>query len=169
MQYKPKHDESSFEELVRDNFDFVEVDAGMTRGRVRSSGGNDPRDAALVMRYSGDAFRFDVVWGEYEMSLTIPVKFNLDELPKIERYVMFEPFIEYLTNGGEQAIVPYLSESMSIRGVEAVMDQRRAVFGEGLSPVVERLGKKLQTYLGQLRAATDDQVRGYHQWMRSKR
>jgi len=169
MLYKPKYDKSSFEELVRKHFDFVEVDAGMTRGRVRSSGGNDPRDAGLVMRYSGDVFRFDVAWGEYGMSLTIPIKFGLEGLSNNERYVMFESFIEYLTGGKEEAIVPYLTENMSIKKIKEVMTRRQDVFRDGLPPVIEKVGKKLQTYLGLLQTVSIDQITGYQQWMNSKR
>lgn len=169
MSVTVHHDKKSSEELVVSNFGFVESEAQMTFGGVRESGGTDPRDAALVARYSGSEFRFDVGWSEYELSLAVLIKFGQVDVPRPERHVYFEPFIEYLTGDEEQAIVPYLAEGMSIKRIEAVMEQRQAVFRDGLRPVIEKVGKKLQTYLGQLQTASADQVRAYHQWMRSKR
>jgi hypothetical protein len=169
MSVTAHHDKQSFEELVTSSFGFVESEAQMTFGGVRASGGTDPRDAALVARYTGSDFRFDVGWSEHELSLAVLINFGQLDVPRAERHVYFEPFVEYLTNGEDQAIVPYIAEGMSIKRIEAVMDQRQAALRDGLSPVIERVGKKLQTYLGQLRAASADQVSGYHQWMRSKR
>jgi len=163
------HDKKSFEELVVSSFSIVESCAQMSFVGVRTSGGTDPRDAALVARYSGDSLRFDVGWSEYELSLAVLINFERVDVSRAERYVYFEPFVEYLTNGQEKAIVPYVTENMSIKETEATMEQRQAVFRDGLAPVIEKIGIKLQSYLGQLQTASADQIRGYHQWMKSKR
>ena len=168
MSYKPKYDKSHFDQLVKKNFHFLEVDAEMDRGRVRSSGGTDPRDAALLIRYSGQTFRLDVGLREFEKLFAISIKFHIEDLSNAERYALFEPFAEYLSGNKEKAIVPYITEGMSIKRIEAVMEQRQAVFRDGLPAVMEEVGKKLQAYLGQLQTASADQLRGYHQWMMSK-
>ncbi len=163
------HDDQSFEEMVKVSFGFAESAFRMRFCGVRPSGGDDPRDAALVARYTGSRFRFDIGWNEFELSLAVLINFDNPDLKRHERYVYFEPFVEYLTEGEETAIVPYVAENMSIRQIEAVMKRRRSVFQRGLSSVVEEVGRKVQYHFRKLVDASAEQVQGYHQWMNSKR
>ncbi len=156
-----------FEGLVKECFGFAE-EAQMCFNGVRISGGTDPRDAALVARYSGSDSRFDIGWNEFELSLSVLVKFDHCNLPRQECYVYFEPFIEYLTQGQEKAIVPYVTERMSVRSMESVMEQRKTLFAQGLEPVIRALGKKMKANFGVLMSVSQEQVQGYHKWMRSQ-
>jgi len=155
-----------FEKEVIRCFDFL---PGMERGKVRVSGGGDPRDSVLVVRFSGDDLRIDIGWKENESALILTVCFDRDELARQERHVYFEPFVEFLSDGNENAIVPYITEGMGIRQIEAVMEQRQSVFRDGLPPVIEKVGRKLQSHLIQLQTTSADQIRGYHRWMSSRR
>jgi len=155
----------NFEKEVMKCFGFL---AEMERGKVRVSGGGDPRDSVLVVRFSGDDLKIDIGWKENECALVLTVFFDRDGLARQDRHVYFEPFVEFLSDGNENAIVPYITEGMSVRRIEAVMEQRQSVFRDGLPPVIESVGRKLQSHLVQLQTASTDQVRGYHQWMKSK-
>jgi hypothetical protein len=96
----------AFEVEVQRYFGFLETDEGMKRGSVYASGGNDPRDAHLVVRFSRQGLMIDVAWKENEKALVLNVYFGRDDLSPRERHVYFEPFIEYLTSGREKAIIP---------------------------------------------------------------
>ncbi len=136
---------------------------------VRCSGGPDPRDAALVARYAGSDWRFDVGWNKFELSLSLLVKFERPDWQRQQCYVYFEPFVEYLTQGRERAIVPYITERMSVRNMASVMLRRQACFAKGLAPVMSALGEKARNFLKPVRGASHEQVQGYHTWIASLR
>ena len=169
MSFIEHYDKASFEEMVVLSFGFVEAEAGMIFGSVEKSGGRDSRDAALIARYSGQDFRFDVGWSEYELSLCVLIYFKQLNVPRGERYVYFEPFVEYLTDGDDKAIVPYVTESMSIKKIESTIEQRQVVFCDGLLPVIKKVWRKFQFYMDQMKTTSAEHVNGYHHWMRSKR
>lgn len=169
MSNTSHHDKQSFGELIKANFGFVESQFGMRFENVRASGGNNPRDVALMARYSGSAFRFDIGWNEFELSLAVLIKFNKGDLSLYERYVYFESFVEFATDGKEAAIAPYIAENMCIRQIQSVIQKRRSVFRNGLAPVVKQVARKLQFHFEVLINASPEQVRAYHQWMSAKR
>lgn len=169
MSINTHYSKEFFEDLIKTNFDFAESEFAMHLTNVSVSGGKDPRDAALVARYRGANFRFDVGWNEFELSLAVLVKFEDLNLSRQERYVYLEPFIEYLSNDGDPVIVPYVSENMSIRQTKATLEKRRSVFENGLEPVVDQVAQKMRRNFDKLTDASTDQVRGYHVWMSSKR
>lgn len=163
------YDKESFEALVKKNFGFAETLFGACFGRIREIGGSDPRDATLVARYSGSSFRFDIGWNELELSLAVLIRFEMTKLPRQERYVYFEPFVEFTTGCKELAIVPYITEKMHTNRIREVMERRRSVFADGLAPVIERVAQKMRLHHSMLVNASEKQIRGYHIWIGAKR
>lgn len=157
-------DSSLFDRVVENHFGFVGDLGGIARGS-RHVGGADPRDAALTSRFVGPDWQLEIGWSSFELSLAILVKLDRPGISGSDRYLFFEPFVELLTAGRERAIVPYITENMSIRNIEDVMDRRRSVFAHGLEPVVESLGKKLKSFLPRILSASIDDVRAYHVWI----
>lgn len=160
-----ERERDDFQRLVRGSFTFVEL-AGMSFQGVRRIGG-DPRDSTLIARYVGPDWRFDVGWNRFELSLSVLVKFDRPKWHRHHCYVYFEPFIEYLTEGQDKAIVPYVTESMDIRSMKSAMLQRRDCFSNGLEPVLSAIGKKMEKYASIIGAASEEQVLGYHKWIGS--
>lgn len=160
-----KNEKLSFEQLIKENFGFVEK-LQMSFEGVRCSGGSDPRDAALVARYSGPYFRFDIGWNKFDLSLSILIKFAHLTLPKNDSYVYLEPFIEFVTQGKVRAIVPYITEGMSIRKIEDVVEKRNLLFAQGLDPVIKALGEKMKEHFGILTSISQQQIEDYHKWMK---
>jgi len=156
-----------FEVLVKECFGFA-GNFQMSFHGVRRSGGTDPRDASLVARYSGSESRFDVGWSEFELSLSVLIKYTCGRWSNRESYVYLEPFVEYLTRGQEKAIVPYATERMSLRRMGVLMEQRKMLFLHGLDPVMRAVGQKMQANFGCLMSVSQEQVLGYHEWMKSQ-
>lgn len=169
MVDKSELDEGSFENLIRENFGFLEGEAHMKFLGVRSIGGNDPRDAGLVARYSRNSLRVDVGWSKFVSSLTVSLKFEADEIPRKLRHLYFEPFIEFLTDGREKAIVPYMLEGMSIKEILSLSVKREEVFKAGLPVVAKAVGEKLRLYFNQVESVTFEQIGQFNEWVATKR
>lgn len=165
--HKTEEDQASFEVRVRDAFPFLEDIGQMKFVGVRVAGGNDPRDSSLVARYVGDHLRLEVGWNEMERSLAVLLRFEREDLGRIERYVYFEPFVEFLTKGQTKAIVPYVREGMSITQLKVIMDGRTRVFNEGFTQVIKELGAKMNSFFSRIKTASSEDIRRYHAWMKS--
>jgi hypothetical protein len=161
-----EEERAEFEEIVR-SFAFLS-EAGMNDRGVRGIGSGG-RGSGLVARYEAPVMRLEIGWSEFELALGIMLKYNLSELPDEQRYVFFEPFVEFLTEGREGAIVPFVSDNMSSAALGRVMGDREAVFADGLAPVAERLAAKLKRYFDQVRDASGEQIVAYHAWMKARR
>jgi hypothetical protein len=162
-----EEDQTSFESRVRDAFPFLEDIGQMKFVGVRVAGGSAPRDSALVARYVGDHLRLEVGWNEMERSLAVLFRFEREDLGRIERYIYFEPFVEFLTNGQTKAIVPYVREGMSLTQLKMIVDGRKMVFNEGFTQVIKKLGAKMSLFFGRIRTTSSEDIRGYHAWMKS--
>lgn len=155
-----------FETQIKNAFDFLERKESFLFHGVRTVGGTDPRDCALVASYSRNDMRLKIGWQKYEKSLAILIEFNRDDLSREERYVYFEAFIEFFTEGKTKALVPYVRPGMSIGQIEAVMAARDKLFSNGLDVVLKALGDKLQTFLYALGLVQTQSIQHYHGWMR---
>lgn len=153
--------------LVKKHFGFLEMIHGMRFGGVRRTGRDDPRDSALVVRYARVDLRADIGWNESEMSLAVLVRFERDDLSRLDRYVYLEPFIEFLTGWQRKALVPYVKQGMSITQIEGIMSKRAQAFKNGLDSVIPALASKMEAFFSQIEAASSDTIRHYHTWMRS--
>ena len=162
----PDKRRTEFEHLIRGPFGFVEKREMSFRG-VRLASSQDPRDAALIARYVGEDWRFDVAWSSPQLSLLILVRYVRQQWPNDLRHVLFESFIEYSTGGREMPVVPVITQRMSVSSVEAAMILRRERFAAGLHPVVSALAGRMQRYMELVRSASLVQVSGYHAWMAS--
>lgn len=169
MVEEQESDKLRFEKLVRENFDFLQDTPRMKFSGVRSIGGDDPRDAGLVARYSRDDLRVDVGWSKLQSSLTVSLKFEDADIPRKLRHLYFEPFIEFFTQGKDRAIVPYIREGMSIKKILSVSTEREKVFQDGLPAVIKAVGRKLRLYFNQIESVPVDLIGKYHDWIAAKR
>jgi len=169
MNVFTNQEKHTFEAEVMRCFGFMVDQFGMNQGKVRVSGGNDPRDSVLVVRYSRDDLKIDIGWKENEAALIITVRFDRVGLSRQERHVYFEPFAEFQSDGEVKAVVPFLTESMGIKRIESVMAERKELFQQGLHEVIGAIGQKLKTHFGMLESASPDAIRRYHTWMKMKR
>ncbi|MFN5706826.1 MAG: hypothetical protein ACK6DS_09865 [Planctomycetota bacterium] len=158
---------SEFEASVENDFRFLKADYGFECSGVRSVD-EDPRDSYLLARFARDHERIDVAWNEVAMSLSILVRLNNDELGRRERYVYFEPFIEFLSKGKVLPIAPQLFPKMTMRSIEAVMRQRSDAFKEGISSRMASLAEKLREYLATIRTSSTETIRAYHSWYETR-
>ncbi len=168
MSDAAKYDPESYASLIRRSFGFLETESGMKFHGVRRSGGDDPRDSALVARYSDDEIRLDIGWSEHELSFVILVKFAHADLARAESHVYFEPFVDDLTHRAEPVVVPYITETMGLRDIASVAESRRRIFRHGLPLVAEKLAEKLRSRMAELRSASVDRIRGHHAWLRGR-
>jgi hypothetical protein len=159
----------NFEAEVDLCFAFMATQLGMKRGKIRVSGGNDPRDSILIIRYSRDDLKVDIGWQPNQDVLIVVVRFDLHEkLSSQERRVNFEPFIEFLSGGEIKAIVPCFTEGMSIKQIKSVAAEGKKVFRHGLHEVIAAIGEKLKTHFCEIESVSPETVRRYHSWMKSK-
>jgi hypothetical protein len=159
----PDDERAEFEAAVRNHFAFLS-ETGLTNRGVRAIGAGG-RDSGLAARYEAPGLRLEIGWSKYELSLAVLLKFNFDEMPEEQRYVYFEPFVEFLTGGRDTAIVPYVTDNMRAGSIERVIAECEAVFADGLEAVAQRLGEKLRQRLDLVRAASSEQIRAYHDWI----
>jgi hypothetical protein len=155
---------SNFCNAVTEHFAFLGKFGAIASG-TRRVGGADPRDASIASRYIGPDWRIDIGWSSIELSLAILIKIDRSNFSRADSYVYFEPFVEFATDGQEKAVVPYITENMSIRSIENAMQRRQSVFELGLEPVVAALSRKAERLLPRVLAAPTDEILAYHVWM----
>ncbi|MES2058224.1 MAG: hypothetical protein V4564_19975 [Pseudomonadota bacterium] len=161
-----KVDEVGFEEIIRRSFEFLYRPGILPHG-TRKSGGSDPRDSSIVSRFTNEDLQLEIGWSNIELSLAILIKYNIPKLSSNKRFVYFEPFIEFITNGEQIPLVPYISEKMSVRNIEDVISMRRSIFAKGLEDVTVQLGYKLQDFLPRVESSSADEILAYHDWISS--
>lgn len=158
---------AAFERVIREDFAFLDEHGMSNKGtRTVGSGG---RDSGYVSRYDSAQLRIEIGWSEFELSLTVLLKFNIIGLEGAQCYAYFEPLVEFLTAGDERAVVPYVAPRMRTDGIARVMSQRQLVFADGLEPVAGKLAEKVKRHLGELRALSADQLLAYHGWIEGVR
>lgn len=151
-----------FGEAVRKYFGFLS-DSGMIAREIYRTGGSYP-DAALVARYEAPDLRIDICWGNMEQVISVMLKYNNHHLSDDQRYVYFEPFVEFLSKGQERAIVPMVTEHMDLPGLRRLTRQREALFAGGFEPVMQRVGEKLMRSFDTVRSASSAQILAYQAW-----
>jgi len=152
-----------FETVIESDFQFLKTDMGFAYQGVRAEG-DDPRDTCLLARFTRDEERVDVAWNEMAKSLSILIRVANDELLHKERYVYFEPFVEFITNGRALPIAPQLFPRFNIKAIETVMRQRQDAFKNGISDPMNLLSKKVADNLAAVLTATTEAIRNYQQW-----
>lgn len=159
---------ADFERVATQCFHFLVAELGMKQSPLRSVGGDDPRDSALVVRYTRDDMRIDIGWGANELALIVGVTFNRPGLNRRERHVYFEPFIEFLSQGQQSAIVPYVTNHMTTAQLLKLSDKRHAVFEKGLLGVAKDLSNRVKANFNLLESATLEEIRKHHKWMSAR-
>lgn len=161
-------DESAFEDGVKKYFDFLVKKQGMALKSVRRSQSKYPQDQAWTASFSRNDLRVELGWNPFEGSLAVLIRYSLDDLSRTDRYVYLEPFVEFLSEGKESPIVPYVRDGLSQSQLLKLMDARNEVFKNGLSPVLEAIAQKLMNYFEFIESATTESIMNYHDWMRRK-
>jgi hypothetical protein len=158
---------SEFEASMEKDFGFLKAEHGYDSCSVRSID-DDPRDAYLLARFTKEDMKIDIAWNEMAKSLSILIRLANVELGRNERYVYFEPFIEFLSKGQVLPIAPQLFPRMTMKSTESVMRQRNEVFQEGIASTLVSLSQKLREYLGTVQSASTETIRAYHSWYETR-
>jgi hypothetical protein len=154
---------SEFETIIESDFRFLKTDMGFACSGVRTEG-DDPRDSYLLARFSRGEERVDVAWNEMAMSLSILIRVANDDLERKERYIYFEPFVEYISNGTTLPIAPQLFPRFTLKAIEATMRQRELAYQKGIANSMKLLSKKLSDNLASVLSTTPESIRSYQQW-----
>ncbi len=158
---------SEFEASIENNFGFLKTKYGFDRREIQNIN-DDPRDAYLLARFSRDDERIDIAWNEMAKSLSILIRLSNNELGRKERYVYFEPFVEFLSKDELLPIAPQLFPRMSMKAIESVMRQRNEAFRDGISSKMALLGEKLRQYLDIVRSSPIEIIREYEKWYEAR-
>jgi hypothetical protein len=154
---------NEFESSIEYDFGFLKTEYGFDFNGVRSVD-DDPRDAYLLARFSKGDARIDVAWNEMAKSLSILIRLCKDELGRKERYVYFEPFVEFLSKGQVLPIAPQLFPRMTMKSIDSVMRQRSDTFKVGIASKMALLAEKLREYLEPMQSSSVEMIREYHKW-----
>lgn len=160
-------DANEFKESIETDFAFLKDKYGFACSGIRYVD-DDPRDKCLLARFTKGSERIDVACNELGKSLNILIRLCNDTLETSERYLHFEPFIAFLTNGKVAPIVPQLFPRMSMTSIDSTMRQRDVTFSEGIAGPMASLAKRLAAYLETAQAASIDSIRAYHAWYNSR-
>ncbi len=164
----PQRDIDAFAVLVAEHFSFLEADFNMHAVGVCAVNGG-PRDSYIVAKYRQDDLRIDVAWNPFATALGVLLRIENSELERREQYVYLEPFIEFISNGGTEPIVPQIYPGMSLRSIEKVMQLRQELFAGGVEDSLPELGNRLKLHLADIRSCTAETVRDYQAWYQCRR
>lgn len=162
-----KRDTDVFEEVVSKHFSFMEADLNLQFVGVTIFD-SDPRDSYMVAKFQHDAFRVDVAWNPVAMSLSVLICIENDDLRRREKYLYFEPFIEFTSNGDTIPIVPQIYPGMSVRKIEKAMELRQNLFADGIEGSICLLASKLKEHLSSIRSCNAKTVREYQAWYQTR-
>jgi hypothetical protein len=159
-------DQEAFGRDVKATFAFLEPEFGMAFSGLRETRG-DPRDRAIIATYDNDSACVQIAWGEMELGLVISIQRRDRSIPKKLRWIYFEPFVEYLTDGKTPPIVPQVYYWMPMRALTSTMRKRRELFSDHANEALAQLAARLRTYLNDVLHAKRDTLVGYHSWFNS--
>ena len=148
---------------MRRHFAFLENECGMAFRGTRSVGG-DPRDSGLVATFSDDKVRVRIGWSDCEGALMILIRLEDDRLPRQQRSVYFEPFVEFITGGSIAPVIPHTYPGMSAAAIGTATRRRRALFRRGPNDVLAVLAERLRRYLGDIRTLPAGTLAQFHDW-----
>lgn len=157
---------SEFESAIGKHFDFLRMKYGFSCKGIRFV--EDPQDSYVFARFTNGDGRIDVAWNEGSQSLSILLRLCNDQLERKERYVYFEPFVEFMTKGQVLPLAPQIYPLMSLNAIESVMRQRNEIFKDGFVGPLVSLSQKLDEYLGAIQTASVGMIREYQRWYSSR-
>ena len=160
----PEHDPPAFEKQVTGRFAFLESEYGFEYAWTKAQN-DDPRDSCIVGRFQKADCRIDIAWNATAMSLGALIRLNRNGLTGNVRYVYFEPFVEFSTEGAISPVIPQIYPKMSISQIEKVMRRREILFSsDGLENALAELAIRMEKHFATVFAATVDQIQKYHRW-----
>lgn len=158
-----KIDAGEFESAVIDNFHFLERDYGFVYVGI-SNVREDPRDSYMSAKYRLDGLRVDIVWNPVAMALGIFIKLKNEDLSRYEKYIYFEPFVEFMSKGAVMPVVPQIYPKMSIGEIENAMKQRAEYFENGIAYAVKSLADRFMQYYSFLESTSAEAIKQYQKW-----
>ena len=162
-------DQSSFEEMVRRGFFFLESERNMSFTGIKEIGKGDPREAGLVARYRADGFRIDIGWSDIQKSVTILIHLANEDLPRRIRHLYLDSFVEFISGGREKSIVAQIYPRMSDSAIFDAMRKREELLKRKKLPeVLALVADRLRRYFGEVVNPSVEIVRKYHKWMTLK-
>ncbi len=157
----------AFERAVATRFEFLEGEFGLSYVGTEAVQ-EDPRDSYIAARYGTGDFRVEVVWNPVAMSLVVLVRLSNVALGRRERTVYFEPFVEFVSEGAIIPVAPQVYPGMSIGRIEKTMQARESLFVHGINGALDAIADKLKAYLPCLDGSSEEVVRAYHEWYKSR-
>ena len=155
--------DSSIVAEVRKDFLVLETEFGMNFVGIRSVD-DGPQDKGAVATYSNDKACIEIGWSELELSIAVVIRLKTDRVPRKQRSLYLEPFIEFVTAGKCTPVVPQIYYAMTANAIKKALKQRREVFHNGLHEVLMAVAERLHHYLNDVLDAKSDLINKYHQW-----
>ncbi|QDT51344.1 hypothetical protein Pan258_54330 [Symmachiella dynata] len=159
----PDSENDAFEAASKQHFAFLESEYGFRFAGMKEVA-EAPRDSYVVAKYWNNDIRIDVAWNAMAMSVGVLIRRNDKCLSRRERYIYLEPFIEFASDGSVTPVIPQIYPGMSVSKIKGVMGKREKTFGAGLDQPIRAISERLKKYLSNIRDASSDVVRQYHQW-----
>ena len=162
-----KTESEAFEAAVMEQFSFIEQDFNLRYAGLKTVEG-DPRDSGVVAKYRQGEFRVNIAWAPFEMSLGVLIRLNNSDLGRRERYVYFEPYVEFISDGSLLPVVPQIYPGMSVTNIEKAMKNREHLFEHGLGDAISKIAERLRAHLGNLQGSPAETVRRYQEWYQAR-
>ena len=153
---------------IKKSFEFLEKEFGFTFSGLRVINNGSLRDSGVVAKYRSNQIRIDIGWSPAEFSLSILLRLEDARLTRKERYIYFEPFIEFISNGVMHPIIPQIYHGMSVAKIDEAIEKRKDLFAKGSADAVDLLAKRLHDHFTEIQSTAIDVIRKYHEWYESR-
>jgi len=169
MNFFSTTDTTFFQSEVKNCYLFLEKRFGMNFCGVSETKTHDPRDSGIVARYSQQDITVYICWSKFEKSITITIKFDGKNLTRDEKYIYFEPFLDFISKGIIKPIVPYVYNKMSTSEISSLIKKREKLFEHGFLEVMKKVAQRLEDYFDKIQSISEEQIKSYHLWIRNKK
>ncbi len=158
-----------FASAVIAHFSFLESQYAMKRIDVRVVDRGSAQDEGAVVRYLSDNVAVDICWGFAELVISIMIRYpsptgRLSSNDPL-KYLYFEPYVEFITQGELTPIVPQVPRTLSKSGFESVLEARESLLDGGIKGVLEKISSRLQNYGHVVLKGEVEDLREFHEWL----
>lgn len=95
----------------------------------------------IALRYRGSFGRLDVGWDESQRDLGVIFFYEGTDLPRLERHVNFEPYMQYATDGTVSPIMLQVRNGMRTSEPERVVLTRGELLEGGFLQLLQRVAE----------------------------
>lgn len=154
---------AAFEIVVHRYFSFLEADFGFRSIGIRTEN-DDPREACVAAKFRNGESTIQIAWGPFIYMLNILIRIDNSGVTRHERYVEFEPFLEFASEGRTVSCVPQIYPRMSAASIVRALKKREQVFADGYEGVAGLLASRLRTFLPMILESSAETIRAFHAW-----